>query len=87
MSNINTTPNHLHVSDHDVTVGLYFGALQSVSPDHLRTHPHLIARFKGDVRISLDPQTAMDLAREITTAVAGVASWSQYVADHVGGDE
>jgi hypothetical protein len=70
-ANWNTSPNSLHCSG-DRTYSQRFGGLYSLTPVSIPGaghHAHLTLRFVGDLRVDLDPATALALAQQLPDAL------------------
>jgi hypothetical protein len=89
--NLNRTPNSLHLRG-DVTIGVHFGAVLSVTPIVLAGEhhtPHLVARLAsptGSIVMELCPATASELARGITKGLVSMPFHADDVRDAVSGE-
>jgi hypothetical protein len=82
-------PNHVKFCSGETSVGFSFGPVTTVTPVHfsgLGHTPHLECRFAGGARVSLTPQTLIDLIREGERALAKLPVWPD-IHDACGGPE
>lgn len=65
-------PNHVHLSQGETNVGASFGPLSHVTPIHFGAghEPHVEARFRGGLRLTMTPDALTDLIREGQEAIA-----------------
>lgn len=82
-------PNYLRYSSGEISFGVAFGPVSTVTPIHFtgRGHqPWIEARFEGGARVTFTPKHFIELLREGQQALAKLPHYPD-VPDAVGGVE